>query len=107
MMSRKFRHWIYLSDEGKKLYGEIFPNGEIPVLSMIPAIGGIEGKPERLYLIYHEELSNEQIDQMLTLLSRKFGADKELIRHEMLQNRIPIREKFVSSSGTNHLGLFI
>jgi hypothetical protein len=44
---------------------------------------------------------------MLTLLSRKFGADKELIRHEMLKNRLPIREKYVSSAGTNHLGLFI
>ena len=106
-MSRKFKHWIYLNDEGKKLYVDIFLSGEIPVLSMIPTIGGIEGRPERLYLIYHEELSNEQIDQMLTLLSRRFGADKELIRHEMLKNRIPIRAKFVSSSGTDHPGLFI
>jgi hypothetical protein len=104
---RRFKHWIFLNEEGKKLYGKIFPDGEIPVLSMIPTLGGIEGNAERLYLIYHEELSNEQIDQVLTLLSRKFGADKELIRHEMLKNRIPLREKYVSSSGTNHLGLFI
>lgn len=107
MNPRKFKHWIFLNEEGKKLYGKIFPDGEIPVLSMIPTLGGIEGNAERLYLIYHEELSNEQIDQVLTLLSRKFGADKELIRHEMLKNRIPLREKYVSSSGTNHLGLFI
>ena len=88
MNPRRFKHWIFLNEEGQKLYGDIFPDGEIPVLCMIPTLGGIEGKPERLYLIYHEELSDEQIDQMLTLLSRKFGADKELIRHEMLKNRI-------------------
>jgi hypothetical protein len=101
--TRRFKHWIFLNEEGKKLYGDIFPDGNIPVLSMIPSMVGIE----RVFLIYHEELSNEQIDQVLTLLSRKFGADKELIRHEMLKNRIPIREKYVSSAGTNHLGLFI
>jgi len=106
-MTRRFKHWIQLNEEGKKLYGEIFPTGEIPVLSMLPTVAGIAGQAERVFLIYHEEMSNEQIDQMLTLLSRKFGADKELIRHEMLKNRIPIREKYVSSSGTNHLGLFI
>ena len=104
---RRFKHWIFLNEEGKKLYGDIFPDGQIPVLSMIPTLGGIDGNPERVYLIFHEELSNEQIDQVLTLLSRKFGADKELIRHEMLKNRIPLREKYVSSSSTNHLGLFI
>jgi len=104
---RRFKHWIFLNEEGKKLYGDIFPDGQVPVLSMIPTWGSIEGNAERLYLIYHEEMSNEQIDQMLTLLSRKFGADKELIRQEMLKNCIPIREKYVSSAGTNHPGLFI
>lgn len=106
-MSRRFEHWIWLNEEGKKLYGEIFPTGEIPVVSMVPTIGGIEGNPERLYLIYHEELSDEQIEKMLTFLSEKFKAPKETIKEEMLKNYIPIREKYVSSAGTNHLGLFI
>jgi hypothetical protein len=106
-MSRKFKHWIWLNEEGKKLYGEIFPTGEVPVLSMIPTVAGIEGQAERVFLIFHEELSNEQIDKMLTLLSERFRAPKDVIRQEMLKNRIPIREKYVSSSGTNHPGLFI
>jgi len=107
-MSRRFKHWIYLNTEGKKLYGHIFPNNrDIPVLSMIPSIAKIEGQPEKVYLIYHEELSNWEIDQILTLLSEKFKAPKDAIKQEMQKNRIPIREKYVSSSGTNHLGLFI
>ena len=104
---RRFKHWVHLNEEGKKLYGEIFPTGEIPVLSMIPTVGGIEGNPERLFLIYHEELTDEQIDRVLTLLSAKFKAPKEQIKKEMLKNRIPIREKYIGSSGTNHLGFFV
>jgi hypothetical protein len=106
-MARRFKHWIWLNEEGKKLYAEIFPTGEVPVVSMMPTIGGIEGKPERLYLIYQEELTEEQVDKMLSLLSTKFKASTDAVRNEMLKNRIPIREKFVSSSGTNHPGLFI
>jgi hypothetical protein len=106
-MSRKFKHWVHLNDEGKKLYGEIFPNGEIPVLSMIPTVAGIAGQAERVFLIFHEELTEEQIDKVLTLLSEKFQAPKHVIKQEMLKNRIPLRAKYVSSSGTNHPGLFI
>lgn len=104
---RRFKHWVNLNKEGKILYGEIFPTDEIPVLSMIPTVGGIEGQPEKVYLIYHEEMTEEQVDTMLTLLAKKFGAEKALIKHEMLKNRIPIREKYVSSAGTDHPGLFI
>ena len=106
-MSRRFKHWVWLNEEGKKLYGEVFPTGEVPVLSMISTLAGIAGQAERVFLIFHEELTDEQIDKMLTLLSEKFQAPKHVIKKEMLKNRIPLREKYVSSSGTNHPGLFI
>lgn len=107
MIHRKFRHWITLNDEGKKLYGEIFKDGHIPVVNMLSSVGGIENKAERLYLISHEELSETQVNQILKLLSLKFNAPKSEIRKEMLKNRIPIRAKYVSTAGTNDMRLFI
>lgn len=107
MTERRFKHWIFLNEEGKKLYGSIFNDKNPPVLSMIPMIARIEGHPERVYLLYHEELSDTQIDQLLTLLSEKFNAPKEAIKEQMLKDRLPIREKYTSGSGTNHPGLFM
>ena len=107
MIERRFKHWIYLNEEGKKLYGSIFDDKDVPVLSMIPMVTSIAGHPEKVYLLYHEELSDAQIDQLLALLSEKFNAPKEDIKEQMLKDRLPIREKYVSGAGTNHPGLFM
>jgi hypothetical protein len=107
MTPRRFKHWIYLNDEGKKLYDSVFNGKDVPVISMIPTAASIAGHSERVYLLYHEELSDVEIDLLLTLLSEKFSAPKEAIKQQMLKDRIPIREKYVSGSGTNHPGLFM
>lgn len=106
-LSRCKKSWVHLNEEGKKLYGTIFPDGTMPVLSMIPQVAKTGDETNRVYLIYHEELTEEQVEAVLHLLSRKFGADKELIRHEMITNRLPIREKYVSGAGTENVGLFM
>jgi hypothetical protein len=106
MKPRRCKHWVYLNDDGKKLYGDVFPDGDVPVLSTVPTTGGIEGNPERLYLLFHEELTEEQREDLLTVLAQKFSADKEAVRHEMLKNRIPIRSKLVSGAGSDCPCLF-
>jgi hypothetical protein len=42
-----------LNDEGKKHWGEIFPNGEVPVKTIVPQDAEIEGKnqPLKVYLV--------------------------------------------------------
>lgn len=111
MSKRKFKHWITLNKEGKELYSEVFPNGEIPVVSMIPTVCRIEKEPQRCYMIYHEELSEEEFERFIENISKRFDATKkEIIKHistGKFEDRIPIREKYVSSAGTNHPGLFI
>lgn len=109
--NRRFRHWAYLNEEGKKLYGEIFPNGEVPVVSMIPTVCGIESHPERCYMIYHEELSEEQFEKFITEIAERFHVSKEEVKKHIssgkFEDRIPIREQFIGGAGTNHPGLFL
>jgi hypothetical protein len=102
-----FKHWANLNDGGKKLYGKIWEDGTVPVVSMVPTWCGIEGKAEQCYLIRHEEMTAEQITIMLDLLANRFGAPKSVIEGEMKKKRLPLRAKFVGSAGTNHIGLFI
>jgi hypothetical protein len=107
MKERHFKHWANLNDEGKKLYGKIWENGTVPVVSMIPTWCGIEGQAEQCYLIYHEEMTPEQISIMLDMLANRFSAPKSAIEDEMKKNRLPLRGIYVSSAGTNHIGLFL
>ena len=90
---RQFKHWANLNDEGKKLYGEIWEDGTVPVVSMIPTWFNIEGQDEQCYLIHHEEMTLEQINIMLDLLANRFGAPKSTIEEEMKKNRLPLRGK--------------
>jgi len=107
MKTACFRHWAFLNDAGKKLYGEVFPDGMVPVVNMIPGFADVGDHTERVYLIDYEELSEDQTAKMLQLLSQNFGVSEDAVRSELLKNRIPLREKYTRGSGTNQLGLFI
>jgi hypothetical protein len=104
---RCFKHWADLNEDGKKLYGKIWENGTVPVVSMIPTWCKIEGQVEQCYLISHEEMTPEQISIMLDILAVRFGAPKSVIEDEMKKNHLPLRAKYVGGAGTNQMGLFL
>jgi hypothetical protein len=106
---RRFHHWAYLNDEGKKLWGDVFPTGTVPVMVMIPQSATLEGQEQvmSVFLINEEELAPEQIDLILTKLSTKFHAPKEEIKKEMLKSHIPLRRELTNGSGTDQMGLFL
>ena len=106
---RRFRHWARLNEKGKKLYGKIFPDGQVPVLSMVPQMAklGESETPERVYIIYVPELLEEQFNAIVDLIVEKFKAPRSAVEAEFRKNGIPLRERFVSGAGTNHPGLFI
>jgi len=106
---RRFRHWTYLNEEGKKLYGEIFPDGQIPVLSMIPQMAklGESDTPERVYIVYVPELSEDQFKAVVDLIVEKFKAARCAVEAEFRKNGIPLRESLTSGAGTNHPGFFV
>jgi len=71
-------HWVYLNEEGKKLYGEVFPNGKLPVISMLPQwakLGGTE-TPSQIYLVKVSELSSEQFSKIvdIVIIRTKLGV---------------------------------
>ena len=109
MTEKRWKHWAYLNDEGKKLWGDIFPTGIVPVKVMFASNASLEGQKEtmKVFTISHEELTPEQIDQILTKLAAKFNAPKEEIRKDMLRCGLPLRANLTNGSGTNQMGLFL
>jgi hypothetical protein len=106
-MANEYESWAYLNDEGKKLYGSVFPDGKVPIVSIIGFQAEIEGKDESVYLIRQEQITPEKLEALLTILAEKFKAPKKAIKEEMEKNRTPIRQKYTTGAGTTNIGMFL
>ena len=106
---RKYRTWACLNAEGKVVWGDVFPDGEVPVQSMIAQPAALEGieKTERVFLVDWKELTAQQQEAILEKLSKRSGAAKNVILKDVLNVGLPLREKYVESCGTTRLGLFV
>ena len=99
-------HWATLNEMGKALYGEVFPDGRVPVLSMIPSWARLGGSKEasKVYLAKVSKLSEEQFGKIVDMVSARFGADREVVEKDFKDHGIPLREELTSGAGTDELG---
>lgn len=106
---RNYLTWAYLNAEGKAVWGNVFPDGEVPVQSIIAQPATLEGidKTERVFLVDWTELTAQQQDAILEKLSKRSGARKDVILKDVLKIGLPLREKYTEGCGTSRLGLFI
>ena len=106
---RNYRTWAFLNAEGKAVWGDVFPDGEVPVQSIIAQPATLEGidKTERVFLVDWKELTAQQQDAVLEKLSKRSGARKDVILKDVLKVGLPLREKYTEGCGTSRLGLFI
>jgi hypothetical protein len=98
-----------LNAEGKAFFGDIFPDGEVPIQSIMPQHAKLEGVEgiDKVFLVDWKELSTQQQDAILDKLSKNFGASKEAILKEILKAGLPLREKLTEGGGTIRLELFV
>jgi hypothetical protein len=106
---RNYQTWAYLNAEGKKLWSDVFPNGEVPIQSMIAQTATLEGVNgvERIFLVNWKELSAENQKAVLEKISKLSGASKDTILKNILKVGLPLREKYTEGCGTSRMGLFI
>jgi len=107
MKERRFKHWAYLNDEGMKIFGPVFPDKKVPVLSMICQTVNLPIGDKRVYKVYFEELTDEQIEKIINILIEKQGGPREDLEKQIKEYGLPLREELTSGSGTNHIGLFL
>jgi hypothetical protein len=86
-----------LNDDGKKIWGFVFPDGGVPVKGISPCKAQIEGKGEmQVYLVDWAALDEKQQDLILEHLGHKFGNSKILVEAEILKSGLPLRAALVS-----------
>jgi len=98
-----------LNVEGKAFFGDIFPDGEVPIQSIMPQHAKLDGVDEidKVFLVDWKELSVQQQDALLGKISKKFGASKEAILRDILKVGLPLREKLTEGGGIIRLELFL
>jgi hypothetical protein len=101
--------WASLNAEGKAIWGDVFPDGEVPIQSIIVQPATLEGiaKTERVFLVDWKELTAQQQDAVLEKLGKRSGAAKDVILKDVLKIGLPLREKYTDGCGTTRMGLFL
>jgi hypothetical protein len=101
--------WICLNDEGKRVWGDVFSTGKVPVASMTfqDAKLGPKGEAERVILVAWTALSDEQKDGVLAKLSERSGAPKDAILKDIMKVGLPLRERYTTGVVAAELRFFI
>ena len=104
----KYPTWARLNPEGKRIWGNIFPDGLVPVQSIATQHARLEGIKdiESVFTIDWKELTKGQQQDILENLSERTGATKEAIVKEILKAGLPLRRRYTATCGTNRMRFF-
>jgi hypothetical protein len=90
------------------MWGDVFPKGTVPVVSMIPRKGclGKADNIETYYLVQWDELSEDQKKETIKLVGKRLGARPAELKKQIAEFGLPLRASLTSGSGTDHPGFF-
>ena len=103
------RTWARLNFEGKREWGDVFPDGKVPIQSIATQRAKLEGIKdiESVFTVDWKALADWQQQAVLEKLSQQSGATKEAIQKEILQVGLPVRRKYIQSCGISQLEFFL
>jgi hypothetical protein len=84
-----------LNEEGQKIYGDIFPNGEVPVLNPVDFEAMLGDKIQGVYLVAWHQLSAEQQSKIIEFLKTRFNGAEADIRAQIAKFGLPLRASLV------------
>ena len=104
----KYRTCARLNVEGKRVWGDVFPNSVVPVQNISTQHVRVEGRKdaESVFTVNWKELATEQQQDILEKLSEQTGATKEAILKDILKVGLPLRRGHVISCGTSRMDFF-
>jgi hypothetical protein len=101
-----------LNEEGQKLWGFVFPDGEVPVKNIMSFkahideptdtkhiskdVKALAGKDINVYLVDWAALTEEQRNLILEHLKCRFGSSEDTVEAEILKSGLPLRACLVS-----------
>jgi len=97
----KYRTWVRLNVEGKRLWGDAFPDGIVPVQNIATQHAKLEGikDAESVFTVNWKALTTEQQQTIIEKLSEQSGATKDEILKDILKVGFPLRRKYTVNFG--------
>jgi len=88
--------WVHLNDEGKKAWGDIFPDGQVPVCSFFGE-SELEGLgKEEVALVSWKHLSYAQQAAILKKISQLSRMPEKTIEADILKKGLPLRKSLTT-----------
>jgi hypothetical protein len=88
----------HLNALGKEKWGQIFPDGVIPVLDITPKEAETEDNQAlEVYIVAWDSLTQVQRGQIINKLSVMWKASTQDIENDILDKGLPLQSKYVSS----------
>jgi len=89
----------FLNDEGKKVWGSVFPDGLVPIKSPVPHTGTLDSNGDQpVYLVDWAALTEEQRELILEELARKFRAPRADVENQILEKGMPLRASLINAT---------
>jgi predicted Fe-S protein YdhL (DUF1289 family) len=86
-----------LNDEGRRIWGYVFPDGEVPVMTMGPQEASVEGLGKmQMYIVNWNALTDEQKKLIINHLKERFNSSEEVVKAEIQKSGLPLRAELVS-----------
>jgi hypothetical protein len=100
---KKYATWARLNLEGKRRWGDVFPDGLVPVRSIAKQHAKLEGvkDAESVFTVNWKELTTRQQQAILEKLSEQTSATKEDILKDILKTGLPLRRRYTAGCGAN------
>ena len=96
-----YRSWARLNLEGRREWGEVFPDGKVPVQTIVTQKPILEDAKdvESVFTVNWKELTPWQQQAIIEKLSKQNGATKETILNDILRIGLPLRRKYTVCCG--------
>jgi hypothetical protein len=99
--------WVWLNEEGKRMWGGVFPDGKVPVCSNFQEASLEGGGTERVVFVNWAVLTKRRKKAVLARISVQSGASEDDILKDILKIGLPLRERYTTHTVAAELRFFI
>ena len=108
-LKQKYKNYGVLNADGKKQFGEIFPDGIVPLASIIPEEGTLEGGEgtHKVFRVVNDLLTEDQLNHLIKRISDRSGMHLDMVQDCVIKDGfIPMSSRWICGSGTDQLRMF-
>jgi len=105
--------WAHLNEEGLKQWGDVFPDGKVPIRSIIPSKTtlvniqpGDGNKEQDVYILNISALTPETFENLVQKIASKFNSPSVEVKKSLTETGTVLRTTLTSGAGTDDLSWF-